>query len=314
MSFPLPDTPHLEVLQEILDERASWLERDSAVKFRDAADALADFRAVSCDFSGDVVRIGLADEVDDDQRVSIEKHLRAFMPWRKGPFNVFGIDIDAEWRSFRKWNRLKAYLPNLQGQDILDVGCNNGYYMFRMAHQGPRSVLGIDPTVQFAYTFRALNAMAGMDNLRFELLGVEHVHLFPECFDTIFLMGILYHHPSPLEMLKQVMAALRPGGALILETQGIPGEQPVALFPAKRYAKVPGTYFVPTVSCLENLMRRAGCGQVEIIDAHAMSSQEQRATEWMIYESYADYVQKEDASLTVEGYPAPLRIYARAVK
>ncbi|MEW8068099.1 MAG: DUF1698 domain-containing protein, partial [Candidatus Thiodiazotropha endolucinida] len=35
--------------------------------------------------------------------------------------------------------------------------------------------------------------------------------------------------------------------------------------------------------------------------------EEQRATEWMRFESLADYLDPADRSLTIEGYPAPRR-------
>ena len=270
------------------------------------------FRADRIDLSGPVVTIGSETECSRQESAEVETHLRSFMPWRKGPFSVFGVHIDAEWQSDRKWDRLMPELPELGGKNILDVGCNNGYYMFRMAHHKPRYVMGIDPTVPTHLTFRALNGMANISSLHHELLGVEHVHLFPDCFDVIFLMGILYHHPSPLDILKQVASALKPGGTLILETQGIPGDDPVALFPVKRYARVPGTYFVPTVSCLENLMKRVGFKGVKIFDSHPMSDEEQRKTDWMVYQSYSDFLDPDNPTRTVEGYPAPIRIYARA--
>jgi len=42
-----------------------------------------------------------------------------------------------------------------------------------------------------------------------------------------------------------------------------------------------------------------------------MSSQEQRRTEWMVFESYEDFIDTSDPALTVEGYPAPVRIFVK---
>jgi tRNA (mo5U34)-methyltransferase len=131
-------------------------------------------RASSCDFSGDIIRIGGAADLTSNDRQLVYKVLRAFMPWRKGPFSVFGIDIDAEWRSERKWNRIAAELPDLSGKIVADIGCNNGYYMFRMAHHRPALVLGFEPYIQHYYTFQTLNTFAGQRQLRVELLGIEH--------------------------------------------------------------------------------------------------------------------------------------------
>ena len=283
-------------------------------RFRKLYETLAEIRAESLEFGDDVVRIGTKDEVSEADFNKIHDVMRQFMPWRKGPFSIFGVDIDAEWRSDRKWRRVQAVLPDLDGKVIADIGSNNGYYMFRMAADNPALVLGFEPYVQHYFAFKTLNSLAGQKNLLVEPFGVEDIGLFPESFDVIFLMGIIYHRISPVEMLREIRAALKPGGILIVESQAIPGDEPVALFPESRYAKVPGTYFVPTASCLENWLKRTRFSDVELFYSHPMSSSEQRQTDWMIFESFPDFIDPQNPQLTVEGYPAPLRVYLRAVK
>jgi hypothetical protein len=46
------------------------------------------------------------------------------------------------------------------GKVIADVGCNNGYYMFRMIGHQPEFVLGFEPYVQHYFTFQTLNTFA----------------------------------------------------------------------------------------------------------------------------------------------------------
>lgn len=297
-------------------ERQRWVNQDKKgfLRYRRPFEQLAKFRARHTDCSRDRVTIGLADELAAGQHQGLEEQLRRFMPWRKGPFSVFGIDIDAEWRSERKWNRLLGRLPDLRDKTVADIGCNNGYYMFRMVPHQPRFVLGFEPSVQHYYCFKSLNAMAGFDTLDIDLLGVEHVGLFGQTFDLIFLMGILYHRISPLELLKDIHSALKPGGTVIVETQAIPGDEPVALFPEKTYAKAPGTYFVPSGTACKNWLLRAGFSQVDLFCSHPMSSEEQRRTEWMVFESYRDYLDPVDPTKTIEGYPAPWRVFLSAVK
>lgn len=186
--------------------------------------------------------------------------------------------------------------------------------MFRMAAHQPAFVLGFEPFVQHYYCFNLLNGFARQKQLRTELLGIEHLRLFPQCFDVIFCLGILYHRPSPLDALKDLLTALKPGGTLLLESQAIPGEESIALFPEKTYAKVPGTWFVPTASCLKNWLERSGFQQVRLFCQHAMSAQEQRRTEWMCFESFQDFIDKQDPSRTIEGYPAPWRVFFRAIR
>lgn len=282
------------------------------LRFQEPYQSLLHLRAGHTDFSGDTVTIGRAEEISPADQRLVRDAMRAFMPWRKGPFSVFGTEIDAEWRSCCKWDRVLAALPDLAGKLVADIGCNNGYYMFRMLPHQPRAVVGFEPTLQHYYCGKTLCHLAGADQLFLEPMGVEEINLFPGCFDVVFLMGIIYHRVSPVEMLREIRAAMRPGGVLIIESQAIPGDEPVALFPVERYAKVPGTYFVPTAACLANWLTRTGFTDVTLFASHPMSSNEQRRTEWMTFESYTDFIDPADPSRTVEGYPAPLRVYLTA--
>ena len=308
-------TPHRDAIKVLRHKQEQILRsnKKGVLRFRNPYEAVSQIRTDFLDLSGDVVRIGRADELDVEEHKKVLDCLRVFMPWRKGPFDIFGIEVDAEWRSERKWNRVLPILPDLSGKVIADIGCNNGYYMFRMADHRPRLVIGFEPYLQHYFAFKTLNGFAGLDQLAIERLGVEHIALFEASFDVIFLMGILYHRVSPVEVLKDVKTALRSGGTLIVESQGIPGDAPIALFPEKTYAKVPGTFFVPTGACLVNWLKRAGFSKVELFCSHPMSNLEQRRTEWMVFESFDDFIDANNPAFTVEGYPAPVRLFAKAV-
>ncbi|MCD6532826.1 MAG: tRNA 5-methoxyuridine(34)/uridine 5-oxyacetic acid(34) synthase CmoB [Deltaproteobacteria bacterium] len=310
----LPDADH----EQIMGLRKSYLEKlqsskKGVVAHRSPYESVLHLQASYLDLESDVVTIGRREDISRDEYDLVCKVMRGFIPWRKGPYKVFGLDIDAEWRSCRKWDRVLPFLPDLKDKVVADIGSSNGYYMFRMAPHQPKAVVGFEPYLQHYFTFQTLNSFAGLTNLHMELLGVEHLSLFANSFDVVFLMGILYHRISPLESLKEVKKSMKKGGALIVESQAIPGQEPVALFPERRYAKAPGTYFVPTAVCLKNWMLRAGFVDVEIFCSHPMSSKEQRRTEWMTFESYTDFIDPNNPSLTVEGYPAPLRVFLKGI-
>lgn len=312
----LPKSPFHNAIVTEHEKKQQWINQNKKgfLRYREPCNLLSSFKAEYINCDSDIVCIGKEEEINDEERTLIKENLRAFMPWRKGPLSIFGIDIDAEWRSEKKWQRLLPALPDLKGKIIADIGCNNGYYMFRMAPYEPKLVLGLEPSMQHYYCFQSLNNMAGLTNLHVDLLGVEHIALFPNTFDVIFLMGIIYHRASPIDVLKDIYAALKPGGTLILESQAIPGDEPTALFPEKTYAKVPGTYFVPTGKCLQFWMQRAGFQTVELFCSHPMSETEQRQTDWMVFESYKDFIDPENNLLTIEGYPAPCRVFLSGTK
>ncbi|MFW2366248.1 MAG: tRNA 5-methoxyuridine(34)/uridine 5-oxyacetic acid(34) synthase CmoB [Desulforhopalus sp.] len=312
----LSDSAHIDAIIHEYNKRQRWVNQPKKgfLRYRTPYERLADIKAQHVDCSGDTIIIGGQDELSDHEQDNITLNLKAFMPWRKGPFSVFGTEIDAEWRSEKKWRRVIPELPDLEDKMVADIGCNNGYYMFRMSHFRPRLVLGFEPSVQHYYCFKSLNRMACCPELDINLLGVEHLHLFENCFDVVFLMGIIYHRPSPVDTLRDILLALKPGGTVIIESQAIPGEEPIALFPQETYAKVPGTYFVPTGNCLCNWMKKAGFIDTQLFSSHAMSTEEQRRTDWMVFESYNDFIDPTNPQLTIEGYPAPWRVFVKGRK
>ncbi len=312
----LPDSARRDQISTLHKEKQDWItqQKKGFLRYRTPCEILQAFPAEHVDCTDDTVVIGDPAEITPQEQKQIISALEGFIPWRKGPFSIFGTEIDTEWQSQRKWKRLLPKLPELKGKIVADIGCSNGYYMFRMTPYRPDLVIGLEPSIQHYYCFKGLNAMARQDNLHIDLLGVEHLPLFPECFDVLFLMGIIYHRSSPVDTLRDVFTSLAGGGTLILESQAIPGDPPTALFPEKTYAKVPGTYFVPTGSCLQNWLRRAGFSDIELFCQHPMSSIEQRRTDWMQFESYSDFIDPDNPQKTVEGYPAPHRVFIIARK
>src|SRR5690606_22320977 len=96
-------------------------------------------------------------------------------------------------RSDFKWERVRPCIKELRGKRVLDVGCGNGYYMFRAAAEEPELVLGLDPSEAFLYQFETIQRFAGLPNLQYELLGIEELPIFDKFFDLVLCMGVLYH-------------------------------------------------------------------------------------------------------------------------
>ena len=264
------------------------------------------------ELNADHVTIGRKEDLTQSQHDLIHDALVALMPWRKGPFRLFGHEVDAEWRSNLKWDRVCEAAGELRGRQILDVGCGNGYYMFRAAAHEPGRVIGIDPSVPFLLSFELMQRYLQMPNLQYERLGVEDLEVFDRAFDIALCMGIVYHHRNPIVILNRLLKTLRVGGIAIVESQTIDGEGSIALFPEERYAKARNVYFMPTKDCLVNWVSRSGFKNVEVISHTKVTSDEQRSTEWMAYESLRDFLDPNDDSLTIEGYPAPWRTVIRA--
>ncbi|MDN3520285.1 tRNA 5-methoxyuridine(34)/uridine 5-oxyacetic acid(34) synthase CmoB [Halomonas ramblicola] len=256
----------------------------------------------------DTVTVDVA--LDDSRRRQAENLLRKLVPWRKGPYQLAGIQIDTEWRSDWKWRRLAPHLAELRGRRVLDVGGGSGYHGWRMAGCGAAFVLVIDPSPRFYWQFRAVRHFVGdADGGRTHFLpvGIEDVPEGLGWFDTVFSMGVLYHRPSPLEHLLQLKDALRPGGELVLETLVVEGDATTVLLPGERYAAMPNVYFLPSSAALCQWLERCGLANVRVVDEAVTTTDEQRSTSWMTFQSLADFLDPEDPTRTREGYPAPRR-------
>lgn len=259
------------------------------------------------DLTADRIQIGRESDIDAAQKEKLLNILLSLRPWRKGPFDIFGIDVDSEWVSYLKWNRLKEHIRPLTNRRILDIGSSNGYYLFRMAAASPEMVLGIEPFVLFYYQYQLLQHFIQAPHVYCIPAKLEEMPVMKTYFDTIFCMGMLYHRKSPLDTLKEIHALLRKSGELVLETLTIEGDAEVALCPRKRYAKMHNVFFLPTLPCLAGWLERAGFKNIRHIDTTRTTLNEQRKTRWILSESLDDFLDPENIDHTVEGYPAPQR-------
>lgn len=253
------------------------------------------------------VSVGGGNELDDKQRMALRDALMDMHPWRKGPFRLFGLEIDTEWRSNRKWERIRQHITPLDDRFVLDVGSGNGYYALRMAGDGAARVIGIDPTPLFVMQYQVFRKYLPEVAVDILPLALEDMPEGTCAFDTVFSMGVLYHRRSPLDHILKLRDCLRHGGELILETLVIEGDAEACLVPEGRYAKMRNTWFIPSTGLLKTWLRRCGFRDIRVVDVSVTSLEEQRSTEWMHFESLADFLDPDDPSLTVEGHPAPRR-------
>ena len=260
------------------------------------------------------VEIGRPEDLVGSTPEEFSEQLQAFHPWRKGPYNLFGVNIDTEWRSDWKWDRVLPHIQSLKGRKILDIGCGNGYHGWRMLGEGADLVVGIDPTLLSVMQFHVVQRYLVGKNHYVLPLGIEDIPADLACFDTVFSMGVLYHRRSPLDHLVELRGCLQPGGELVLETLIVEGEEGTAFMPEGRYAKMRNVWFLPSTKTMLLWLRRCGFKDVACVDISRTSVKEQRRTEWMKFESLADFLDPKDHTKTIEGHPAPLRAIFTATK
>lgn len=275
----------------------------------------AHFGVDSCDLQAQYVAFNKESPLTESQAKMIMGVYKDLMPWRKGPYNLFGVPAHTEWQSFMKWERLLPYITPLKDRSILDVGCGNGYHMWRMLGAGAARVTGIDPCALFTAQFELFRQAMALGSApcqayakRIALLplGIEALPEL-EAFDTVFSMGVLYHRRSPVEHLTSLLAQLKTGGELVLETLVVDGDENTILIPKDRYAKMRNVWCIPSVPAMLNLLARAGFVDIKCVDTALTTLEEQHATELMTTESLADFLDPNNPKLTIEGYQAPTR-------
>ncbi len=242
---------------------------------------------------------------DEFDGTLIKQCYQGLMPWRKGPFDVFDCFIDSEWQSWMKWNRIQDKLPELENKLILDVGCGNGYYLFRMKASRPLLLMGVDPGLLQVMQFWSIEKYA-QSQAAILPLAMENLPKNLAYFDVVFSMGVLYHRKSPVHHIMELATTIKQGGHLVLETLIVDGNEMTCLLPTGRYAQMRNVWFLPSVLMLTIMLERNGFKNVQCVDVSETTMQEQRSTKWMQFHSLDKFL-SEDKTKTIEGYALPKR-------
>ena len=267
--------------------------------------SLPKLQSTKVDFKKEVLISG---NWKEQERKKAKELLLELVPWRKGPFEIGDIFIDAEWRSNLKWERFLKLNIELSGKTILDVGSGNGYYGFRMLGQGADSVVCLEPNLSHLTQFIAINNFVQSEQIRMIPERIEELTFTEECFDLIFSMGVLYHQREPEEHLKLLCSHLKEEGTIILETLIVAEEYGEVLIPEGNYVNMPNVRFVHTKTGLEKLAKQANLNIASISSSCKTTTEEQRTTSWMPFKSLSDGLNVEK-DLTIEGLPRPERVF-----
>ena len=173
------------------------------------------------------------------------------------------------------WALLRPHFPaSFDGLDVLDVGCNAGFYSFEAKRLGAGRVLGVDSQRREVAQARLAAGILGLD-VAFERRSVYDLSIADVgAFDLVLALGLLYHCRHPLLALERLAEVTR--GTLLLETEVAPdgwsaapeacelggrSGRPEASFfldngPDAKEAVF--NWFLPTAGCLASLLHAVG--------------------------------------------------------
>ena len=259
-------------------------------------------RASSLSLEGDAITAVLSQEADYNLLTQVCESL---ISWRTGPYHLGGFNLDAEWLSYKKWGRVAPLLPRRSGMRIADVGCSNGYFLYKLSTLSPEIAVGFDPIERCWLQFALLQSILRVPNLACLPMGLLTLNAFPKFFDLIVCMGVIYHQRDQALAVRRLHEATKVGGQVLLESLVVPTEEPLTITPPDRYAKMRNAWTIPSAAYLGTLFEQAGFKDISVHSFGPLSIQEQRQTQLAPFESLADFLDPNDPSRTVEGHPAP---------
>ena len=262
------------------------------------------------DYSKDAITIGQGIKLSESEIKILKEALLSMICWRKGPYQLFDLFLDSEWKDYLKWNLIKPYLKNIGKKVVADIGCNNGYFMFKMMEFDPQEIIGFDPYKIYHYQFDFLQHFIKESKIKMLESGVEDLVTYPKYFDFILYMGVLYHRRKPLESLIHVFNSLKSGGQAIIETMILDGDDIAPVEIKDRYSKMKNVYLLTTQNGFINWLEQAGFVNIKIIGITKTSIEEQRSTEFSPFDSLESFLDPNDDTRTIEGYNRPTRIAA----
>jgi ubiquinone/menaquinone biosynthesis C-methylase UbiE len=119
------------------------------------------------------------------------------------------------WKHFflPLYEQLLETLPEVQGMQVLDVGCGTGALARRMAERGAR-VTGVDSSGGMLEEAKA--KAEGKEGLVFILAGAESMPL-PDASVDLAVSSVALHHFEYIDRsLKEIWRVLKPGAGLYL--------------------------------------------------------------------------------------------------
>lgn len=128
-----------------------------------------------------------------------------------------------------KWKDIRNHIPeDLRGKRALDIGCNAGFYSFKLAGRGAR-VTAIDHDEHYLRQARWVSSFMDPERkVDFRQATVYQLIREPVQYDLVLFLGVFYHLRYPLLALDVIRRCCR--NEIIFQTMTIPGDD---VFPVR---------------------------------------------------------------------------------
>ncbi|MDJ0618988.1 MAG: methyltransferase domain-containing protein [Calothrix sp. MO_192.B10] len=100
---------------------------------------------------------------------------------------------------------------------VLDIACNEAYFMFEMLKRGAKYGLGIEGRKDNLEKASFIQQSLGYNNCDFQQADVLDFNYEQNKFDVVFLLGIIYHVENPIGLIRK--ASLASSKYIFIDTQ-----------------------------------------------------------------------------------------------
>lgn len=185
-------------------------------------------------------------------------------------FDFLGEELKAS-NSAEKYDLSRLTTFNLEGKDILDVGCNAGYFMFKLLGKNPKSIFGIDVHRPFIEIARRINEECFQSNKLDFHVADFFKYKFPlgKMFDFIFCFSTFhYFYENQQLFIDKSYELLNKDGILLLEIEESPDQGEAKIFSPPRPADGK-CYFYPNQAMVKQWTK----GIFKIVDKYVSVKQ-----------------------------------------
>lgn len=171
---------------------------------------------------------------------------------------VWGEEID---HPKTRWAAVsKAFPESFAGKDVLDLGCNAGFFSFVAVERGANYVCGVDANEKYIAQAKFANEVRG-DTIDFRVLPIQNLQSLNRTFDITLCIGLLYHISDLYGAIKNIAAVTK--DMVIVESAIYPDNDETPLIRvAAQEVRLPGLWH-PNLAAYEALFKLAGFARTE---------------------------------------------------